>query len=110
MTTVKFFKDKNIYTGFECFGHTGFSDAGTDILCSAISALTQSTYLGISKVLNLKCDMEKYDGYFKVIVLEDPLKAQDLFKTLKLALEDIKLGNEKYIQINTIKRSAKWNL
>lgn len=51
--------------------------------------------------------MEKNDGYFKVIVLEDPLKAQDLFKTLKLALEDIKLGNEKYIQINTIKRSAK---
>ena len=36
MTTVKFYKDKNIYTGFECSGHTGFSEEGTDILCSAI--------------------------------------------------------------------------
>ena len=107
MTTVKFYKDKNIYTGFECFGHTGFSDAGTDVLCSAISALTQSAYLGITKVLNLKCDMQRRDGYFKVEILEEASHAQDILKTLKLSLEDIKLGNEKYIQIKTVKRSAK---
>lgn len=110
MTTVKFYKDKNIYTGFECSGHTGFSEEGTDILCSAISALTQSAYLGITKVLNLKCDMQRRDGYFKVEILEEASHAQDILKTLKLSLEDIKLGNEKYIQIKTVKRSAKWNL
>lgn len=109
MTTIIFFKDKNNLTGFECSGHTGFSEQGTDILCSAVSALTQSTYLGISKVLNLKCDMVKRDGYFKIEVLEDAMHAQDFLKTLKLSLEDIMKGNEKYIQIKTVKRSAKWN-
>ena len=47
MTKIKFFKNKDIYTGFECSGHTGYEEFGKDVLCAAISSLTQGCALGI---------------------------------------------------------------
>ena len=40
MTTITFYKTDGYYYGFEEQGHTGFADAGDDILCSALSAMT----------------------------------------------------------------------
>ncbi|MCD8003126.1 MAG: ribosomal-processing cysteine protease Prp [Clostridiales bacterium] len=40
MTRITFFKQGDIYYGFEEHGHTGYGDSGEDILCSAISAMT----------------------------------------------------------------------
>ena len=40
MTTITFYKTGGVYYGFEAKGHTGFAEAGEDILCSAISAMT----------------------------------------------------------------------
>ena len=40
MTTIRFLKSEGVYYGFEEMGHAGFSEAGTDIICSAISAMT----------------------------------------------------------------------
>ena len=40
MTTVTFFKSGGFYYGFEETGHTGFDEAGQDILCAALSSMT----------------------------------------------------------------------
>ena len=40
MTRITFYKSKGVFYGFEEQGHTGFDDAGQDVLCSAISAMT----------------------------------------------------------------------
>jgi len=40
MTKIIFYKSGNIFYGFEEQGHTGYAEAGEDILCSAISAMT----------------------------------------------------------------------
>ena len=40
MTKIRFLKSDGVYYGFEEIGHAGFSEAGTDIICSAISAMT----------------------------------------------------------------------
>ena len=40
MTRITFYKSNGVFYGFEEQGHTGFEDAGRDILCSAISAMT----------------------------------------------------------------------
>lgn len=105
MTTIKFFKENENYMGFECSGHTGFAEEGSDILCSAISSLTQSTCLGITKILNLKAEISRDDGYLKLELIENSECAQVLLKTLKASLEDIREGSEKYIQIRVVKRS-----
>ena len=40
MTRITFFKRDGVYYGFKETGHSGYADAGEDIVCSAISAMT----------------------------------------------------------------------
>ena len=40
MTKVVFYRTGGVFWGFEETGHTGYGDAGEDILCSALSAMT----------------------------------------------------------------------
>ena len=37
--------------GYRAQGHTGYAEAGQDIVCAAVSALTQSTLNGLRSVL-----------------------------------------------------------
>ncbi|MBE6637563.1 MAG: ribosomal-processing cysteine protease Prp [Ruminococcaceae bacterium] len=40
MVKITFFKRDGVYFGFRETGHAGFDDAGKDIVCAAISAMT----------------------------------------------------------------------
>ncbi len=40
MTKIVFFRSGGSFYGFEEDGHSGFADAGEDVLCAAISAMT----------------------------------------------------------------------
>ena len=40
MIMFTFFKRDGIYYGFEEKGHAGYAEAGDDIVCSAVSAMT----------------------------------------------------------------------
>ena len=40
MTKIVFFRSGGVFYGFEEQGHTGFGEAGDDILCAAISSMT----------------------------------------------------------------------
>jgi uncharacterized protein YsxB (DUF464 family) len=50
----------NRINGFTCSGHAGYSEKGTDIVCAAVSALTQSAILALDRLvgvnLTLKAD------------------------------------------------------
>ncbi len=40
MTKIKFFRSGGSFYGFEEKGHTGYGEAGEDILCAALSSMT----------------------------------------------------------------------
>lgn len=40
MTRITFYRRDGYFYGFEEIGHSGFADAGDDILCAAISSMT----------------------------------------------------------------------
>ncbi|MBO4308199.1 MAG: ribosomal-processing cysteine protease Prp [Clostridia bacterium] len=40
MTKIVFFRSDGIFYGFREEGHTGYADAGEDILCAALSSMT----------------------------------------------------------------------
>ena len=40
MTKIVFFRSGGVYYGFEEFGHTGYGEAGDDVLCAALSSMT----------------------------------------------------------------------
>ncbi len=49
---VAFYRRKDgALIGYRAQGHTGFADSGSDIVCAAVSALTQSTLNGLRNVL-----------------------------------------------------------
>lgn len=53
MTRVEFYKTDLGWHGFKAQGHTGFADHGEDIVCAAVSVLTQTAVLGIKQVLGI---------------------------------------------------------
>lgn len=40
MTKVTFYKSNGVFYAFEETGHTGYGEAGDDVLCAALSAMT----------------------------------------------------------------------
>ena len=40
MTKVRFFRSDGVFYGFEEIGHSGYGEAGDDVLCAALSAMT----------------------------------------------------------------------
>ncbi len=50
MTRVSFFDGGGRITGFRCQGHSGFSSAGTDIVCAAVTALIRMTECTLNDV------------------------------------------------------------
>ena len=105
MTTIKFFKNREKFIGFECSGHTGYAKAGNDILCSAVSALTQSAVLGIVDVLGIEGEFDKEDGFLRFFPNKITDETELIFKVLYNSLSDLMKDNEKYIQVETVKRS-----
>lgn len=98
MTTVTFFKEvgSKVYSGFRASGHAGYAEYGSDIVCAAISALTESTAMGLTEVVGAKTRIttDEDKGLLEAI-LEDGQseeimeKAQILLITLKKALTAI---------------------
>ncbi len=105
MTKITIYKKNNLIFGFEISGHSGYADAGSDIVCSAISSISQSTCLGILKVLKINAKMQKNDkkAYLKLMLPkideESMQKAQILLLTMQLSIEDLLWDFSKYIQM-----------
>lgn len=48
-------------TGFCVRGHSGFANAGSDIVCAAVSAMTSLTVNLLTETFGVECDL-KVDG------------------------------------------------
>ena len=59
MTKVEIFRKNGNIIGYKASGHSGYSEQGSDIICSAISTSLQMTLIGIQEVLKLKVDFNK---------------------------------------------------
>lgn len=86
-------------------GHTQSAEYGQDVLCAGISAVSQSTCLGILEVLGVKADFKKDEkkGLLQLDLSkcshEDIDKSQVLLQTMLKSLQDISIGNEKYMKV-----------
>ena len=53
MTTVKFLTEGKRITGFDISGHSGYAEAGSDIVCAAITSAVRLTETTVNDVLGL---------------------------------------------------------
>ncbi len=54
MTRCEFFTEEDRITGFSVSGHSGYGEAGTDIVCAAISAVVSMVECTINDVCGAK--------------------------------------------------------
>lgn len=53
MTTVRFYTEGSRITGFRISGHSGYAEAGSDIVCAAVTSALRLTETTINDVLGL---------------------------------------------------------
>ncbi len=58
MICAEIFKSKENYKGFKIFGHSGYSSQGSDIVCAAVSSVSNMT-------VNLIYEIFKIESSFK---------------------------------------------
>lgn len=96
---------KQEVVGYEILGHTGYAQAGEDIVCSAISILAQTAILGLDNYLSKKPLVEIRDGYLKCVLPTDMSademeQAQIILTTMMLGLESTAKSYGEYMKIN----------
>ena len=55
MTKCEFFTQDDRITGFSVSGHSGYAEAGSDIVCAAVSTAVQFASITIEEVLGNRC-------------------------------------------------------
>ena len=61
MTKCEFFTENDRITGFSISGHSGYSEAGSDIVCAAISAVVTMAEATINDVCGAKAKVRVKD-------------------------------------------------
>ena len=103
MTTVIFKRSLGKLVSFKINGHSGFADSGEDIVCSAISAISLSTVIGITEVLKINAIYKMQDGFLSLSI-EDMSKdiiedCQVLLETMLLGLKRMEFSYDEYINV-----------
>ena len=58
MTTVVFRMEGDRITGFEARGHSGYAEAGSDIVCAAVTSAIRMTECAVNDVLGLEASVK----------------------------------------------------
>ena len=88
MTKVVFYKKHGMYYGFHEVGHAGYGEFGTDIVCSALSAMTMLIVNTIETVWGVDVDYQIDE------------KTTDITVTVKEALPEYASSDEKQYAVS----------
>ena len=78
-TTVTFVKRSDgALLGYSAGGHSGYAESGADIVCAAVSALTQSTLNGLKNVLKapVMFDQDDEGAFIEAMLTPEATEAQ----------------------------------
>lgn len=90
MTNITFFKRNGRLNGFCAQGHSGYADAGQDIVCSAISMLTTNTVNSLTELNHEEIDLSVKDGMMEMHLLTNKEASSEvLLRSLELGIASI---------------------
>ena len=103
MTKVEIFRKNSNIIGYKASGHSGYSEQGSDIICSAISTSLQMTLIGIQEILKLKVDFKINDGFLDVDlknISQDKLTQTNILtEAMAIFLKELTKQYPKYIRL-----------
>ena len=67
MTKIIVYKSNHKYSGFKCFGHSGYAEYSKDIVCASISVLVINTINSIDQLTDdvIEVDSDEKNGLIK---------------------------------------------
>ena len=84
-TTVTFLKRSDgALLGYRANGHSGYAESGADIVCAAISALTQTTLNGLKNVLKAPVMFDQDDDGAFIEAILTPEASEDQIRQAQL--------------------------
>ena len=103
MTVITVLKKHGRLVGFEAKGHSGYAEAGEDIVCAAVSAVMQTAVIGITDLVKCPAAFEMKDGELYLMLdrsVEDPEWQQALILgTMLLGLSSIQEEYSDYLKL-----------
>ncbi|NLD48975.1 MAG: ribosomal-processing cysteine protease Prp [Clostridiaceae bacterium] len=104
MIKIKVIRDSaNLIRGFTVKGHAGVSEAGSDIVCAAVSALAYTAAGALLEFTGINGHTEK-NGYMKCVVPDDipkdkEQKAEIILETIILGFKQIEHSYGRYVSV-----------
>lgn len=102
MIIAEFLKSSDGLTAAFCIkGHSAMSEAGTDIVCAAVSSAAYLTVNTITDVLKLDPYVEVEDGFLKLVfkTRAQALKAKAVTEGLELHLKGLEKDYPKNVKV-----------
>ncbi|MHB1315032.1 MAG: ribosomal-processing cysteine protease Prp [Christensenellales bacterium] len=104
MIRILFF-GSNARGGFSVSGHSGFAEEGQDIVCAAVSALTQSAVMGLVDIAGLQINHNQEKGALSCTVrpsgdLKKQTQAEAILGTLVLGLQSIAAQYPQFVELS----------
>lgn len=92
---------------FEVAGHAEWAEKGQDIVCAAVSALSQAAVLGLEERLGIRPAVDVRSGRLTCRLPagldgELALRAQDVLETMVLGLKSMAMAYEGYVQVREV--------
>lgn len=77
------------FIGYNIFGHANFAPKGKDIVCSAVSSITQTALLGLKELLKKDIEFEQDNGLLRVQINNPDKDSNLVLETMLLGLKEI---------------------
>ncbi|MHB8928128.1 MAG: ribosomal-processing cysteine protease Prp [Bacillota bacterium] len=96
MITVQVTRREGHIGAFDIEGHSDYAEKGRDIVCAAVSALSQGAVMGLERVVGLSPVTTIRDGWLSLqrlsnrsLTVDQRQQAQAILETMVVALKDI---------------------
>ena len=104
MTRCEFFTEDDRITGFSVSGHSGYAEAGADIICAAISAVVTMAEATINDVCGAKAKVRVKDEQARITLTlpascDEEESVQAVLSGMMLTLISLREDYPDYIEV-----------
>ena len=104
MTRCEFYTDADRITGFSVSGHSGYAEAGQDIVCAAVSAVVAMTEATINDVCGAKAKVRVKEADARITLTlptscDEEETVQAVLSGMLLTLINLKEDHPDYIEV-----------
>lgn len=102
MIRIAFFSSDERLTGFSITGHSGYAEAGSDIVCAAVSSAAYMTVNTVTDVLGLSPAVEADDDGAMLLrfgTMSEADRAADILDGFRLHIEGLREQYPDYLTV-----------